>query len=44
MISIRSKIKRSKMFGNMKVIILKINTINIFVIGCNFTKIEFEGI
>ena len=44
MISIKNRNKRSKIFGNIKAIILRMNTIKIFVIGCNFTKIEFEGI
>jgi hypothetical protein len=43
-ISIKNKIRRSKIFGKIKVIMLRINTIDNLVIGCNLTKIEFKGI
>ena len=42
--TIPNKVNKSKTLGRIKAIILKINVIEIFVIGCNFANIEVEGI
>jgi hypothetical protein len=42
--SIKNNTNKSNTLGRINAIILRIKTINIFVIGWNFTKIEFEGI